>query len=48
MPQMIFVNPPVADIARSRRFYESLGYKINEQFFDAAAACVVVSETIFS
>lgn len=47
MPQMIFVNFPVTDIARSRTFYEALGYKINEQFSDATAASVVVSDTIY-
>lgn len=30
--QMIFVNLPVADIARSRAFFESLGYGFNEEF----------------
>ena len=47
MPQMIFVNIPVTDVARSRKFYEALGYKINEQFSDPTAACVVVSDAIF-
>jgi predicted lactoylglutathione lyase len=47
MPQMIFVNIPVTDVARSRKFFEAVGYKINEQFSDHTAACVVVSETIF-
>lgn len=47
MPQMIFVNIPVTDVARSRKFYEALGYKINEQFSDATAACVVVSDAIY-
>jgi uncharacterized protein len=47
MPQMIFVNLPVTDVARSRKFYEALGYRINEQFSDPTAACVVLSETIF-
>jgi predicted lactoylglutathione lyase len=47
MPQMIFVNFPVTDVARSRRFYEALGYTINEQFSDATAASVVVSDTIY-
>ncbi|MGV8985117.1 MAG: VOC family protein [Cypionkella sp.] len=47
MPQMIFVNLPVTDVARSRKFFEALGYKINEQFSDATAACVVVSEAIY-
>lgn len=47
MPKMIFVNLPVTDIPRSRRFYEALGCTINEQFSDASTACVVMSETIF-
>lgn len=47
MPQMIFVNLPVTDVARSRKFYQALGYTINEQFSDPTAACVVVSETIY-
>ena len=47
MPPMIFVNLPVRDLERSRRFYASLGYTINEQFSDHEGACVVVSETIY-
>ncbi len=47
MPQLIFVNIPVSDVARSRKFYEALGYKINEQFSDPTAACVVVSDIIY-
>ena len=47
MPQMIFVNIPVTDIPRSRTFFEALGYKINEQFSDQTAACIVVSDAIY-
>ncbi len=47
MPQMVFVNLPVTDVARSRKFYEALGYTINEKFSDPTAACVVVSDTIY-
>ena len=47
MPKLIFVNIPVTDIARSRAFYQALGFTINEQFSDPTAACVVVSDTIF-
>ena len=47
MPQMIFVNIPVTDVARSRTFYEALGYTINEKFSDPTAACVVLSESIY-
>ncbi len=47
MPQMIFVNLPITDLARSRAFYEGLGWTINEKFSDAGGACVVVSDTIY-
>lgn len=47
MAQMIFVNLPITDIARSRAFYEGLGWKINEQFSDPNGACIVVSDTIY-
>ena len=47
MPAMIFVNIPVTDIPRARKFYQALGFTINEQFSDPTAACVVVSETIY-
>ncbi len=47
MPQMIFVNLPIADVKRSRRFYESVGYTINEAFSDDTGACVVVSDAIY-
>lgn len=47
MPQMVFVNLPVTDVARSRGFYEALGFSINDKFSDASSACVVVSDTIY-
>jgi predicted lactoylglutathione lyase len=46
MSKMIFVNLPVADLARSTAFYEALGATRNEQFSDHTAACMVLSETI--
>lgn len=47
MPRMIFVNLPVADLARSRTFYEALGFTHNPRFSDDSAACMVWSDTIF-
>lgn len=47
MSRMIFVNLPVADVAKSRVFYQTLGFTINEQFSNADAACVVLSDQIF-
>lgn len=40
------VNLAVNDLARSRTFFTSLGYSINEGFSDENAVCVVISDTI--
>lgn len=47
MSTMVFINLPVANLARSRAFYEALGYSINELFSNDDGACVVVSDTIY-
>jgi predicted lactoylglutathione lyase len=43
----IFVNLPVADLARSRAFFTRLGYRFNEQFSNDKAACLVLGENLF-
>lgn len=47
MPKMIFITLPVTDIAKSRAFYQALGFTINETFSDATTACLVVSDAIY-
>ena len=44
--KMIFVNLPVADLERSKSFYEALGWKVNQEFTDDNAACVVIDDNI--
>jgi uncharacterized protein len=44
--KMIFVNLPVRNLAKSKAFYEKLGFVNNPQFSDDTAACMVWSETI--
>ena len=46
MPKLIFVNLPVAHLARATTFYEAIGAKKNEQFSDNTASCMVFSDTI--
>jgi hypothetical protein len=46
MTQMIFVNLPVADLARSRNFLEALGAVNEPRFTDETAACMTISESI--
>jgi len=47
MTRMIFVNLPVADVARSTAFYEAIGFEKNPQFSNEQASCMVWSDTIF-
>ncbi|QQX75972.1 MULTISPECIES: VOC family protein [Aequorivita] len=47
MKQQIFINLPVRDLDKSKAFYVSLGFTINQQFSDETGACVVISDTIF-
>ena len=46
MSKKIFVNLPVANLARSIPFYEALGASKNPVFSDQTGACMVLSETI--
>jgi predicted lactoylglutathione lyase len=46
MPTTVFINLAVSDLNRSRAFFDSLGYSINEGFSDENAVSVVISDTI--
>ena len=46
MNKQIFLNVPVADLSRSKTFFQALGYSLNPQFSGDGAACVVISDTI--
>lgn len=46
MEKMIFVNLPVADLERSKAFYEAVGAVNNPQFTDESAAMMSFSQAI--
>lgn len=48
MATKIFVNLPVTDLKKSKDFYTALGFTINPQFSDDNAACIVISEDIYT
>lgn len=48
MATKIFVNLPVHNLDQSIRFFTSIGYSFNKQFSDDTAACMVVSEDIYT
>lgn len=47
MPKQIFVNLPVLDLVKAKRFYEAIGAVNDPQFSDDASACMVISDTIY-
>ena len=46
MAKMIFVNLPVVDVAKSTRFYESLGAKRDARFCNETSSMMTFSENI--
>jgi predicted lactoylglutathione lyase len=46
MTRQIFVNLPVANVARAQAFYLSLGFRLEPRFSNASAACIVISDSI--
>ena len=48
MPTEIFVNLPVKNLDKSIAFFKGLGFKFNKNFTDDTAACMVISDSIYS
>jgi uncharacterized protein len=46
MPRMIFVNLPIADLARSTAFYKAIGAEQNLQFTDETATMMSFSDAV--
>ncbi|MEO9329343.1 VOC family protein [Gordonia aurantiaca] len=44
MAPMLFVNLPVADVRRSRRFFGRLGFDFDDMFCDDATVCMVIND----
>ncbi len=44
--QLVFINLPITDLARSIAFYEAIGATRNPMFSDDTTACMVFSDTI--
>lgn len=43
----IFINLPVKDLEKSKKFFEAIGGTINQQFTDETASSVVLGGNIF-
>ena len=46
MIKSIFVNLPVANLAKSVEFFEALGFTFNAQFTSADSTCMIINDTI--
>ena len=46
--KQIFVNLPVKDVERSKRFYSAMGYAFNPQFSNEQALSMVISDDIYA
>lgn len=46
MARMIFINLPVADVAKATAFYEAIGFEKNPQFSGEHASSMMWSDTI--
>jgi uncharacterized protein len=44
----IYVNLAVEDLARSKRFFEELGFSFHEKFTNDDAAALILSDTIYA
>ncbi|HDR9509414.1 glyoxalase/bleomycin resistance/extradiol dioxygenase family protein [Burkholderia cepacia] len=47
MHKMVFINLPVADLPRSKTFYQALGFEVVPAYTNDQAACLRISDTIF-
>jgi predicted lactoylglutathione lyase len=48
MTTQIFVNLAVKNLPKSKAFFNALGYSFNPQFTNDDAACMVISDTIYT
>lgn len=46
MIRQIFVNLPIKDMARTRAFWEAMGFSFNPRFSNDQGACLVIAENI--
>ena len=48
MAKQIFVNLPVKDLNKTKKFFSKLGFAFNPQFTDENAACMIIGKNIFA
>ena len=46
MSRQLFINLPVADLARSTAFFSALGFPVNPTFTGEGATCISLTDTV--
>ena len=47
MLNSIFVNLPVASLAKSIEFFTGIGFTFNQQFTDETSNCMIINDTVY-
>jgi uncharacterized protein len=47
MAKQIYVNLPIKDINKSKKFFSSLGFSYKEEFTDEKSLCLIINENIY-
>ena len=47
MINAVYLNMPVADVTKSRNFFEELGFSAKEEFSGADNVCMLINQNIF-
>jgi len=48
MAKQIFVNLPVKDLNKTKKFFSKLGFTFNPRFTDQNAVCMIIGENIYA
>ncbi|MBI4151373.1 glyoxalase/bleomycin resistance/extradiol dioxygenase family protein [Candidatus Woesearchaeota archaeon] len=48
MINQIFVNLPVKELTKTKKFFSSLGFAFNPQFTDEKAACLILGKNMYA
>ena len=46
MIQGIFINVPVGDIKKSRKFFEAIGFKVSDKYTGPSSVCLGLADTV--
>jgi predicted lactoylglutathione lyase len=48
MSRNTFINLPVKDLARTKAFFDEVGFSFNQEFSDENVACMIISDETYA